>query len=164
MIVVSNTSPLTNLAAVGQFDLLRRLYLEMHIAAAVWDELNAGGKPWPGSKEVASVDWVYRHPVKNQLLVTALMRDLDRGEAETIGLALEMGADIILLDEREGRHMARRFGLRPLGVIGILLEAKRKGFIDCIQTYLDGLRETAGFWINASLYDAVLKMAGEEGT
>ncbi len=45
MIVVSNTSPLTNLAAIGQFDLLRYLYTELHIASGVWDELNAGGKP-----------------------------------------------------------------------------------------------------------------------
>jgi len=139
MIVVSNTSHLTNLAAVGQFELLRRLYSQVHIAAAVWDELNAGGKPWPGSKDVASADWVHRHPVKNQLLITALMRDVDRGEAQTIGLAVEMGAGIILLDEREGRHMARRFGLRPLGVIGILLEAKKRGIIDSVQTHLDGL-------------------------
>jgi len=75
-----------------------------------------------------------------------------------------MGADFILLDEREGRHMARRFGLRPLAVIGILLEAKRRGFIYCVQTHLDGLRETAGFWVNGPLYQAVLSEAGEGGT
>ena len=53
MIVVSNTSPLTNLAAIGQFDLLHRLYGNVHLAQGVWDELNASGKPWPGSNEVA---------------------------------------------------------------------------------------------------------------
>jgi hypothetical protein len=56
MIVVSNTSPLTNLAAVGQFALLHRLYSELHIAYGVWDELNAGGKRWPGRDEVATAD------------------------------------------------------------------------------------------------------------
>lgn len=44
MIVVSNTSPLTNLAAIGQFDLLRRLYDHLYIAQGVWEELDAGGK------------------------------------------------------------------------------------------------------------------------
>ena len=48
MIVVSNTSPLTNLAAIGQFGVLSVLYHEIHIANAVWDELNAGGQRWPG--------------------------------------------------------------------------------------------------------------------
>ena len=74
MIVVSDTSPLTNLAAIGQFDL---------------------------------------HTVQNRALVTALQRDLDRGEAETIVLALELGADLTLLDEKEGRHAARRWLSEP---------------------------------------------------
>ncbi len=60
MTVVSNTSPLTSLAAIGQFELLRRLYGEVHIADAVWDELNAGGRRWPGRDEVASAGWIHR--------------------------------------------------------------------------------------------------------
>lgn len=54
MIVVCDTSPLTNLAAIGQFDLLRRLYTEIHIADGVWDELNVEGKRWPGADNVAA--------------------------------------------------------------------------------------------------------------
>jgi len=57
MIVVSNTSPLTNLAAIGQFDLLHSLYDKLYIAEAVWDELNANGKHWPGRDEVAAADY-----------------------------------------------------------------------------------------------------------
>ncbi len=53
MIVVSNTSPLTNLAAIGQFELLRQLYTTLHISEAVWYELNAKGRGWPGRDEVA---------------------------------------------------------------------------------------------------------------
>jgi hypothetical protein len=84
MIVVSNTSPLTNLAAIEQFDLLHSLYSRLHIAQGVWAELNTSGKCWPGCNEVAGAGWVKRHTVRNQELVTALRRDLDRGEAETI--------------------------------------------------------------------------------
>ncbi len=80
MIVVSNTSPLTNLAAIGQFDLLRRMYSSINIADGVWDELNAMGNHWPGSKEVAgATGWIKRYSVRNQLLVRALRRDIDRG-------------------------------------------------------------------------------------
>jgi uncharacterized protein len=63
MIVVSNTSPLTSLAAIGQFDLLRQLYGDLAIPEAVWNELNAGGSSWPGRDAVASADWVRRHTV-----------------------------------------------------------------------------------------------------
>ena len=107
MIVVGNTSPITNLAAIGQFDLLHSLYGEVSIPDAVWTELNAHGRQWPGSAEVANASWVERRAVGNQELVVAFERDLDRGEAEAIALAVEMSADLILLDEHEGRRIAQ---------------------------------------------------------
>jgi len=161
MIVVSNTSPLTNLAAIGQFDLLRRLYTGLHIPNGVWDELNAEGKPWPGRDNVATADWIQRHAAQNQVLVTALRRDLGLGEAESIALALELGADLILLDEKEGRHTAQRLGLRVMGIVGILLEAKTQGAIDKITPHLDALRQTAGFYLSEQLYQSLRALANE---
>ena len=161
MIVVSNTSPLTNLAAIGQFNLLHELYGEVHIAQGVWSELNAGGQHWPGSDEVAAADWVHRHNVGNQALVVALQQDLDRGEAETIALALELGADLTLMDEKEGRHAAQRMGLQVAGVIGVLIEAKGQGLVESVQPHLDRLRRTAGFYISEKLYRYAMEMAEE---
>ena len=66
MIVVCNTSPITNLAAIGLFELLKRLYGEGHIANGVWEELNAGSIRWPGSEEIAAASWVKRHAVKRE--------------------------------------------------------------------------------------------------
>ena len=88
MIVVSNTSPITNLAAIGQFDLLQKLYGQVYIPNAVWVELNANGRQWPGSVEVANASWVERRTVDNRELVIAFARDLDQGEAEAIALAI----------------------------------------------------------------------------
>ncbi len=161
MIVVSNTSPLTNLAAIGQFDLLRKLYDEIHIAQAVWEELNAQGQHWPGREEVAAADWIERHTVRNRALITALQRDLDPGEAESIALALELETGLILLDEREGRHAAQRMDLRVIGVVGLLLEAKANDLINTIHPFLDGLRQTAGFYLSESLYHHALMLADE---
>lgn len=161
MIVVANTSPLTNLATIGQFDLLHHLYDRVHIAQAVWEELNAGGVGWPGRDQVAQAGWVERHAVRNRDLITALRQDLDRGEAETIALALEIEADLILLDEQEGRHAAQRFGMQVVGVVGVLLEAKATGAITAIRPHLDALRQTAGFYIDASLYQHALALAKE---
>jgi predicted nucleic acid-binding protein len=140
MIVVSNTSPLTNLAAIKLFQLLSRLFGEVHIPDGVWDELNAGGKSWPGSAEAASVSWIQRHSVQNEALVITLMRDLDKGEAESIALALELKADLLLMDEREGRRAAQRLGLQTLGVVGLLLDAKNQKEIGSIRPHLDDLR------------------------
>lgn len=125
MIVVSNTSPLTNLAAIGQFELLQALFPQLHIPSAVWEELNAFGTTWPGRNAVASAKWIQRHSTQNLHLINVLERDLDRGESEAIALALEMNADLILLDEYEGRRVAQRLGLRVMGVVGILLSAKQ---------------------------------------
>lgn len=161
MIVVSNTSPLTNLAAIGQFDLLEKLYSNIHIAEGVWNELNAQGKHWPGREEVAKFDWIEHHEVKNQRFVNALRQDLDRGEAESIALSLELNADLIILDEKEGRHTAQRFDLNVIGVIGVLLEAKSKGFISEIRPHLDELRDIAGFYLKESLYQSILRLAHE---
>ena len=163
MIVASNTSPLTNLAAIGQFDVLHGLYGRLYITPAVWEELNAGGKRWPGGDEVVAADWVESHSVQNQALVTALRRDLDRGEAETIALALELKADLVLLDEKEGRHAARRLGLQVVGTVGILLEAKARGLIGVVRPHLDALRRMAGFYLASSVYRYALTLANEDG-
>ncbi len=161
MIVVSNTSPLTNLAAIGQFELLRQLYDSVHIPVGVWEELNAQEKRWPGADAVDASEWIDRHVVRDQILVTALRRDLGRGEAEAIALATELGAELILLDEKEGRHAAQRLGLRAIGVVGILIDAKARGAVVSVRPLLDALRRVAGFYLSDTLYDSVLEIAHE---
>lgn len=163
MIVVSNTSPLTNLAAIGQFDLLQRLYTRVHIPDGVWDELNARGQPWPGRDEVAGADWIERHKLQDQALIQALRRDLDRGEAESIALALEIAADLVLMDESEGRHAAQRLGIRVVGVVGILLEGKAQRFIRDVRPHLNALRQTAGFYLSEPVFRHALALADESG-
>lgn len=161
LIVVSNTSPLTNLAAIGQFELLRRLFDRVHVTRAVIDELTHGGTVWPGGPEVKAASWIEIQAVGNGLLTDALGIDLDRGEAETIVLALELGADLVLLDERAGRRIAQHMGLKVMGVGGILLRAKSLGMIQAIQPLLDALREQAGFYLSQSVYEEILAQAGE---
>lgn len=162
IVVVSNTWPLTNLAAIGQFDLLRRLYGELHIANGVWDELNANSRRWPGADNVASATWIKRHPAQNQALVDTLRGDLDDGEAQSIALAVELDATLILLDEKEGRRAAERLGLKVVGTVGVLLEAKASGFLPNVHPHLDALRQTAGFFLSEAVYQTVLTLAGED--
>ena len=158
---ISNTSPLTNLAAIGQFDLLRQLYGRLLIAEAVWDELNAEGRAWPGRVEVAAADWIERRAAQNRPLVTALRERLDPGEAETIALAVERSAPFVLMDEKEGRHAARRFGLKTVGVVGVLLEAKARGLIAEVGPPLERLRQEAGFYLSDRVIRDARAFCGE---
>ncbi len=160
-LVVSDTSPLTNLAAIGRLDLLHSLFGSLQIPEAVWLELNAGGRSWPGRNEVSDADWIVRHEPVDLALLTALSRDLDGGEAASIALALELSAELLLIDELDGRHQARRQGLTTMGVAGVLLLAKRRGLIDAVRPLLDDLRLRAHFWLSQSVYWQVLADAGE---
>lgn len=159
--VISNTSPLTNLAAIGQFDLLHRLYGELWITEAVWQELNAGGHAWPGGVEVAEAAWITRRAVVNRPLVTALRERLDPGEAETIALAVECQPCWVLMDEREGRHTAQRLGIKTVGVVGVLIEAKARGLIPQVGPLLEQLRQEAGFFLSDRVIHDARAFCGE---
>ena len=93
--------------------------------------------------------------------MTALEGQLDRGEAEAIALAAELQADLLLMDERLGRTEAARFGLRVIGVLGVLIEAKGRGRLQRIEPILDELRHDAGFRVSQALRARVLQAAGE---
>ena len=162
MSVVSNASPLINLARVGKLDLLRQLYGELFIPEAVWHEVVIEGVGQPGADEVEAAIWIKTRSVTNTPLVSALRQELDAGEAEAIVLALETEAKMLLMDERVGREVARHLGLRFTGLIGVLVEAKHNGVLSAVKPHLDALRNVAGFRIRDVLYARVLEDEGEE--
>lgn len=162
MIVVSDTSPITNLSAVGALELLHQLYDRVIIPQAVYDEMASLGYRVPGTVEVQTLDWIENRTVENRQGVEELQVDLDIGEAEAIILALELDADLLLLDERRGRRVALELGVRKIsGLLAVLQEAKTKGLILEIKPILDRLISENNFRISVSLYNRVLQFAGE---
>jgi hypothetical protein len=159
VIVVSDTSPITNLAAIGRLDLLRQIYGQVIIPDAVFQELTDVGGQHPGAI-VQQLDWVESRTVSNQILVTALQVELDKGEAEAIALARELAADLLLIDEHLGRAAATRLGVRIIGLLGVLIEAKHRGLIQEVKPLVDALMNH-GFHVKHDLYQIVLKTAGE---
>jgi len=161
VIVVSNTSPIANLAAIGQLDLLKQLYEKVTIPQAVYREITVVGAGQPGLMEVQTLKWIEPRQATDRALATALRTELDEGEAEAITLAIELGVDLLLMDERRGRMVASRFGLRFIGLLGVLIEAKHKGCITAVKPVLDALMARAGFWVSRQLYACVLQAAEE---
>ncbi len=161
MIVVSDTSALINLAAVGQLDLLRQLYGNVLIPTAVRAEILSGGPGAPGVLAVTTLPWVETRTATNALLIGALRQQLDAGEAEAIALASETKADLLLLDERHARQVAANLGVKVAGLIGVLLEAKHRRLLPAVKPVLDALIRQAGFWISHTLYNRTLQVAGE---
>jgi uncharacterized protein len=161
MSIVCNASLLINLSRIGKLDLLHDLYNELVIPEGVWQEVVVEGAGQAGAELIGSVVWIKKQAVKNRELVQALQQELDAGESEAIALSLEMGAELLLMDEHLGREVARHFGLRYSGLIGILIEAKHKGLISAIKPFLDLLRNVAGFRVSDVLYVRILRDEGE---
>ena len=169
MAVVSDTSPLTNLIAINRLDLLHQLYGRITIPEAVLHELTSSSKgdQEPGTAmlaedELQALSWIEIRAITDRPLVASLLLELDEGEAEAIALAVELKAELLLIDERRGRRTAARLGVRPTGLLGALIEAKHRGFIPEIKSLLDDLIVKAGFWISRELYTRALQEAGEE--
>ena len=163
MPVVSNTSPISNLAIIERLDLLRKCFTCIWIPPAVEEELAR----LPNLAARATVQnalrqgWIVSQPVHNHVTKRLLSADLDRGEAEAIALALDVAADWILLDETDGRKAAARAGLRVAGILGVLLRAKQENEIRLLKPELEALRSRARFFVGTRLEAEVLRLAGE---
>jgi hypothetical protein len=161
MIVVSDASPMINLAIIDQLNLLQKLYGTVVVPQAVYEEIVIEGAGQVGATEVTEADWIKITQSTNRPLLTSLEGELDRGEAEAIVLAFELKADLLLIDERKGRIVANRLGINAIGLLGILVKAKHEGLISTVGLIMDNLKSKAGFWISEELYHYVLQAAGE---
>jgi predicted nucleic acid-binding protein len=163
VIVISDTSAITNLAAVDQLRLLPLLYKQVIIPEAVYRELVDIDPPVPGSAEVQAATWLEVKLITNRKVVERLQSEvrLDPGESEAIALALELGADLLLIDERRGRAEADRLGIKITGLLGILVEAKRNNLIVAVKPLMDALIATSEFRVSSALYNQILDIVNE---
>lgn len=153
-LAVSDTSPLRNLALIGRLDLLQEQFDTIVIPEQVWDELSAGRNGTEDLRTLRDRGFLVTTEVDETELYVEIVQKLDIGETAAITHAIDNEADLVLLDERDGRRVARRHGLTVTGAIGIPLQGKQDGSVD-LRTGLDTLRSD-GFWIDDERYDAVL--------
>jgi uncharacterized protein len=164
MIIISDTSPITNLAAIGQLDLLRLLYGSIIIPLAVYHELTQTNHVNPGTEEVKMSSWIHPQAVQDVQKVTDILNsksNIHLGEAEAIILALELNAQLLLMDEKRGRMLANSYNLKVTGLLGVLLQAKNQQIIPLVKPLIEQLINQAEFRISAELYQQILVIAQE---
>lgn len=158
MIIISDTSVITNLIQVGHLEVLEKLFKRVVIPQKVCDELLR----IEGRANLFQVNsWLEIKQVSDKSLYEKLLERVDPGEAESIALALEHKAALLLIDERKGRRVAEEYGLKITGLIGILIDAKSGQHIGQIKPILDKLIYEIGFRISPTLYQKVLAIAEE---
>ncbi len=134
LVVVSDTAPLNYLVWIEAVDVLPRLYGRVLIPPAVLEELSQSNTPDPVRL------WLQNPPAWLEILSPRFPPDprffhLDSGEQAAILLALEQGANLLLIDERDGTRAALQSGLRVTGTLGVLDQAAARGWIDLPRAF-----------------------------
>ena len=153
MIVVADASPLHYLVLIERIAVLSSLYGQVLIPSVVCEELQR-----PRTPEVVRL-WMVHPPPWLDMRPPQAENDpgllcLGAGERQAILLAQATGADILLIDERHGRRVARSRALRTLGTLGILDEAAARGLLN-LQAALTRLQAT-NFRVTLEMVQALL--------
>ena len=158
MIVASDSGPLISLAKIGKFSILKQLFQKIIIAEGVYTEVVMEGRGRPGEKEIKEAlgKWIEKVNVSNRLAIEVLLPELKRGEAESIVLARELKADLLILDDKYARDVAEASGIKIKGTVGILLTAEEIGIIKNLKEVMDSLIEK-GFYLKEDVYKRILK-------
>lgn len=163
MRVVSNTSPISNLAVVGRLQILRDQMESVVIPGAVFLELERieNLKAKDAIASAVADGWLQVKVLEDQTLANVLCTALDAGESEAIALARTIGANLLVMDESAGRSMARNLELQVTGTLGVLLKAKRAGHLPSLTDEIDRLVGDAGFLVSARVRQFFIEAAGE---
>ncbi len=159
MIIVSDTSPINYLVLIGDIEVLKELSGQFIIPHAVFTELQDRGTP----KQVRA--WINSRPAwieirQADLSLYTPRKNLGAGEREAIALAIELHADAVLLDDRDGTKEARRQNIPTLSTFGILVEAAKKNLLD-LPNAIERLSRTNFFMPPDDIIQAALRQDQE---
>ncbi|MEO8148582.1 MAG: DUF3368 domain-containing protein [Bacteroidia bacterium] len=161
MIVVSDTSPVSNLLLIDKLQILHKIFDEIIIPAAVDREVKFLKKLGRDISSYENAEWIIAKQLSDYSQFETLKLKLDIGEAEAIALALEVSCDLILIDERLGTSLAKQAGLKTIGLAGVLVLAKQRGIIKELKPIMLELKTKAGFWLGEKLLQQILSDNGE---
>lgn len=162
--VMCNTGPIIGLLSIGKLPLLWTLFENVMIPQAVYDEICA--ESMKHQDEIQTVKEAIRngnitiYRVNNKEIVDSMYGRLHKGELEVIVGAKERGIKLAVIDDLSARKLADEIMLDTIGIVGLLLAAKRDGIVDEIKPDIDKLRNN-GYYISERLYRKVLEKAEE---
>jgi uncharacterized protein len=159
--VLTDTSVVLNLCVIGQQEVLPVLYgriLAPPVVAAEFQRLASADSRFRG---LTFPSFIEQAAPASLIPSLAAAGRLQAGEVAALSLAVEMRADAVLMDELAGRHAALSLGLLPVGLLGMLLDAKQRRLIPAMAPLLERLENEAQFWISPTLRASVLNDAGE---
>lgn len=139
MIVVADSTPLIALSRIGRLQLLERLYTRVVIPRAVFDEVVEQGHDRPGASEVSHSRFIEVGETATPIPAPPLRKNLGAGELAAIELALQLKADLLLVDDLPARREAMRQGLTIIGTVGILQQAKLASVVPALKPELRAL-------------------------
>ena len=163
--VVCNAGPLMALAKLNLLHLLKELYGHVHIPRSVYDETVTEGMR-QGYEDARTLFLFFNQvgwsPQDIDLAsIPADLREshLDRGERDTLALAVALGNALVLMDEDAGRKVARARGLAVRGSLGILIQAYRRDTIgsDQLRLCFAEIIRRQDIWINPALVERLLR-------
>ena len=159
--VIVNSTPLIILSNIGKLELLKKLYAEICIPKAVFDEVCA--KEDSACQRILDYpDWIHICKIKDESQKRMYQAKLHAGEVEVMILAQENPvADLVILDDNAAKKTAKFLGLKVTGSLGVLLKAKKENLIREVTPLMKQLIAN-GFYITRDVFDLVKNAAGEQ--
>jgi predicted nucleic acid-binding protein len=153
MLVIADSSPLIALVNIGHIEVLPRLFAEIVIPPAVATEIAAPARPQLVRDFAATPPaWLKVQAPKTVQQIP----ELHQGESEALSLAIELHADLVLIDERKAYRQAIARKLNAVGTVRVLERAAAEKLLD-LKDAFERLKKT-DFWISHKLLDERLKM------
>ena len=157
--IIVNSTPIIVLSNINQLELLQKLYNDIYIPQAVYDEVTE--KDDSACNQVKNCNWIHVCKIKNESEKRMYQAKLHDGEVEVMILAKENPNDTtVIIDDNAAKQTAKFLGLKVTGTLGIMLKAKRQNIISSVTTIMDQLIQN-GFYITPEIYDLVKNEAGE---
>jgi uncharacterized protein len=160
MIIISDTSCITNLFQIDALQILPKLFGKILIPEAVFNELLAFHKN-TFTNQLSANKIEVAQVTDPDSLQKAKYYELDSGETEALALALQLKNIALIIDEKAGKRAAEKLGIKTVGLLGVILLAKQNKHIESVKLLLDDLKSKTTFHFSDSLYTQIIKLAGE---
>ena len=148
-IIISDTSSLIALTNIGELELLKKVYEEVVITPEIGEEYG-----------LDTPDWIRIEKIEDIQKFKLLNLELDKGESSGITLALENEASLLIIDEKKGRGIAKKLGIKITGILGVMIRAKEIGAINRVKPLIEKL-EKVDFRMSERLKNQILERVGE---